>query len=261
MLEAGLSLSRGLLVMEKQTKNKRLKNTFKKLNESISAGKTFHEAMAEFPKVFNTLFVSMVKAGEEGGKLRADTINDMGKEYETSLRLNDSYTELKNIINQPEFQKMRANIPFFQDKQMKVLSKIGTPYEQELIGNFISASQRILSNAVNSFEGRKFLGEFKNAKDAKVSENDTFNTIVGKMQAGMLLNDYDRKRISIASKLMKDKNIDKQEALEIADKQLDRKRIEDDIKNLIKITIRNSKTGEIKTIPIHEARKMGIPNV
>lgn len=69
MLQAGLPLSRALLVLERQTTNKSLKATYAALNASISAGKSFHQAMAEFPKIFNTLFVSMVKAGEEGGNL------------------------------------------------------------------------------------------------------------------------------------------------------------------------------------------------
>lgn len=199
--------------------------------------------------------------GKERGKLRADALNDMSKEYQASIRLNDSYDEMKNLINDPAFQKMRANIPFFQNMQMRALSKIGTPYEQEMIGTFKSAAQKILANAVNSFEGRKFVGEFKTTNDMKINENDTFNTIVGKMQAGMLLNNFDRQRMSIASRLMKDKHLDQQEAMEIADKQLDRKKIESDIKNLVRITIKNKKTGEIKTIPIHEAREIGVANV
>jgi hypothetical protein len=203
----------------------------------------------------------IVKEGEERGKLRADALNDMGKEYQASMRLNDSYEEMKNLINDPAFQKMRANIPFFQNMQMNALSKIGTPYEQEMIGTFKSAAQKILANAVNSFEGRKFVGEFKTTNDMKINDNDTFNTIVGKMQAGMLLNNYDRQRVAIASQLMKTNHMDQQEALEAADKQLDRKQIENDIKNLVRITIKNKKTGEVKSIPIHEARQMGVPNV
>lgn len=69
MLEAGLSLSRALSVIERQTKNKKLKRIYKNLDISISGGKTFHDSLAMEPKVFSTLFVSMVKAGEEGGTL------------------------------------------------------------------------------------------------------------------------------------------------------------------------------------------------
>lgn len=86
MLEAGLSLSRGLSVLERQTKNKKLKETYKALNESITAGKTFHESMAEFPKVFNTLFISMVKAGEEGGTL-SDALKQIASQTEKTYLL------------------------------------------------------------------------------------------------------------------------------------------------------------------------------
>ncbi len=69
MIEAGLALSRAIQVIERQTKNKKLKTVLQELNNSISAGKAFHQALAEYPKIFNTLFVSMVRAGEESGNL------------------------------------------------------------------------------------------------------------------------------------------------------------------------------------------------
>ncbi len=86
MIEAGLSLSRGLSVLERQTKNKKLKATYKSLNDSIAAGKTFHDAMAEFPNVFNTLFISMVKAGEEGGNL-AGSLKQIASQTEKTYLL------------------------------------------------------------------------------------------------------------------------------------------------------------------------------
>ena len=69
MIEAGLSVTRALTVMEKQSKNKKLKAILNSLNENISKGQSLSDGMKEYPKEFSQLFVSMVKAGEESGNL------------------------------------------------------------------------------------------------------------------------------------------------------------------------------------------------
>jgi type IV pilus assembly protein PilC len=69
LVDAGLPLLRGLRVLEKQEKNPTLKEILGKLATSIEGGSTFSEALAQHPKVFNRLFVNMVKAGELGGVL------------------------------------------------------------------------------------------------------------------------------------------------------------------------------------------------
>ncbi len=69
LVDAGLPLLRGLRVLAKQEKNPVLKDTLGQLGMSIEGGSTFSEALAQHPKIFNRLFVSMVKAGELGGVL------------------------------------------------------------------------------------------------------------------------------------------------------------------------------------------------
>jgi type IV pilus assembly protein PilC len=69
LVDAGLPLLRGLRVLEKQERNSTLKSILGELALAIEGGSTFSEALAQHPKVFNRLFVNMVKAGELGGVL------------------------------------------------------------------------------------------------------------------------------------------------------------------------------------------------
>jgi type IV pilus assembly protein PilC len=69
LVDAGLPLLRGLRVLEKQERNPVLKRILGELATSIEGGSTFSEGLAQHPKVFNRLFVNMVKAGELGGVL------------------------------------------------------------------------------------------------------------------------------------------------------------------------------------------------
>src|ERR1017187_1590973 len=69
LVDAGLPLLRGLRVLEKQERSGMLKKILGDLSVSIEGGSTFSEALAQHPKVFNRLFVNMVKAGELGGVL------------------------------------------------------------------------------------------------------------------------------------------------------------------------------------------------
>jgi type IV pilus assembly protein PilC len=69
LVDAGLPLLRGLRVLEKQERDPTLKSILGELALSIEGGSTFSEALAQHPKVFNRLFVNMVKAGELGGVL------------------------------------------------------------------------------------------------------------------------------------------------------------------------------------------------
>src|SRR5947209_8875778 len=69
LIDSGLPLLRGLNVLAKQERDTVLKNTINKLAESVQGGSTFSEILAQYPLIFNDLYVNMVKAGEIGGVL------------------------------------------------------------------------------------------------------------------------------------------------------------------------------------------------
>jgi type IV pilus assembly protein PilC len=69
LIGAGLPLLRGLNVLAKQERDFVLKNTINKVADSVQGGSTFSEGLAQHPRLFNDLYVNMVKAGELGGVL------------------------------------------------------------------------------------------------------------------------------------------------------------------------------------------------
>jgi len=86
MLKAGLSLSRALLVLKKQTKNPKLDAILTSITADINGGETFSASLTKFPEVFSNLFISMIRAGEESGNL-ANALTDIGINLEKSNSL------------------------------------------------------------------------------------------------------------------------------------------------------------------------------
>jgi type IV pilus assembly protein PilC len=69
LIDSGLPLLRSLNVLTKQERDKVLKKTINKVADSVQSGSTFSDALALHPRIFNDLYVNMVKAGEVGGVL------------------------------------------------------------------------------------------------------------------------------------------------------------------------------------------------
>ncbi|MHB0978354.1 MAG: type II secretion system F family protein [Minisyncoccota bacterium] len=90
MISAGLSVTRALSVMEKQTKNKNLKALFRGLIDDVSRGQTLSDSMQTRPKIFSPLFISMTRAGEESGNLSNSlsiVASQMDKSYALSKKI------------------------------------------------------------------------------------------------------------------------------------------------------------------------------
>lgn len=86
MLSAGLTLSRALSVIDRQSTNKNLKRITASLEEAVKKGDAFNEALAKHPAVFNELFIAMTRAGEESGTL-AESLKVVAKQMDRSFTL------------------------------------------------------------------------------------------------------------------------------------------------------------------------------
>ncbi len=69
LLEAGLSLTRALSVLQKQTGNALLQKVIGDLRDSVQDGNPLSASLQKHPRIFSPLYVSMVRSGEEGGSL------------------------------------------------------------------------------------------------------------------------------------------------------------------------------------------------
>jgi len=69
LVDAGMPLLRGLRVLQQQETNPTLKHVINELGTNIEGGCSLSEALAMHPKIFNKLYVNMVKAGEASGAL------------------------------------------------------------------------------------------------------------------------------------------------------------------------------------------------
>lgn len=72
MVGAGLPIVRSFQILEEQTKNPMLRRAVGDISTNLEGGLALNECMAQHPKIFSPMYVSMVKAGETGGAL--DTI-------------------------------------------------------------------------------------------------------------------------------------------------------------------------------------------
>ena len=86
MISSGLSLLRTLSILAEQTENPLLAKTIGQVRDDVERGSSLSASMSKHPKVFNNLFVAMVRAGETGGQL--DTVlNRVADNFEADYKL------------------------------------------------------------------------------------------------------------------------------------------------------------------------------
>ena len=71
LIDAGLPILRSLFILTEQVESVVFKEKINQIAKDIESGSSLSEALAKHPKVFDKLYVNMVRAGEIGGVLEA----------------------------------------------------------------------------------------------------------------------------------------------------------------------------------------------
>lgn len=69
LIDSGIPLVAALRILADQVENVGLKNVVRGLRHDVESGLSFSDALARFPRVFSTFFISMVRSGETSGML------------------------------------------------------------------------------------------------------------------------------------------------------------------------------------------------
>ena len=69
LLQAGMTLDEGLSILQKRLKQPRVQQMTKSLHQALVDGRSFSQALRDFPRIFPPLYVNMVAAGEASGAL------------------------------------------------------------------------------------------------------------------------------------------------------------------------------------------------
>lgn len=91
--KAGIPLLAGLTDMRDSLDHPRFKEVIANIIEAIEGGKNLSEALADYPKIFDTLFVNLIKAGEMSGKM-ADVFESLAEMLKWQDELSQSTKKL-----------------------------------------------------------------------------------------------------------------------------------------------------------------------
>ena len=88
LLQAGMTLDEGLSILQKRLKQPRVQQMTKTLHQALVDGRSFSQALREFPRIFEPLYVNMVAAGEASGAL-PDILHRLVKHLMQAKNLRD----------------------------------------------------------------------------------------------------------------------------------------------------------------------------
>jgi type IV pilus assembly protein PilC len=97
LINAGVAMVRGLGILSDQCPNPKLKKALQEISSDVQQGTNLSDSMRKHPACFDTLYVSMVQAGEVGGVLD-EVMNRLSKLLEDTARLQN---QIKSAMSYP----------------------------------------------------------------------------------------------------------------------------------------------------------------
>jgi type IV pilus assembly protein PilC len=139
LVNSGVAMMKTMTILSEQAENPKFAIILKDIKSEVESGTNLSDSFARHPKVFDNLFVNMIKAGETGGILD-DVLNRLAKFLEDRARLSN---KIKSAMTYPLVVTVLAIIIFFVmltvilPKFSEIFSKLGSElpaYTQFLIG-------------------------------------------------------------------------------------------------------------------------------
>ena len=152
LIDAGLPLLRGLTVLAKQEKDLVLKNTINALSDAVQGGSTFSESMAQHPRIFNKLYINMVKAGELGGVLEL-VLNRLAEFQEKAQKIKN---KVKSAMAYPVIVLIIAMV-IMVFLLAFIVPKFQQIFNDMLAGKPLPALTRLVINASNMVQHNWYL--------------------------------------------------------------------------------------------------------
>lgn len=145
MIDAGLSVVKCLDILQKQSRNPRLKEVVGQVKHDVAGGTSLTEALQKHPKVFSGLYVNMIRSAEAGGIL--DQVLDrlsgfLEKEQETRNKVKSAMTYPAVVFSFAML--MLVGLMFFVLPKFKVIF--------ETMGLTLPLTTKIMLNSSDYFQ-------------------------------------------------------------------------------------------------------------
>ncbi|OGI18611.1 MAG: pilus assembly protein PilC [Candidatus Melainabacteria bacterium RIFOXYA12_FULL_32_12] len=109
LVNSGVAMMKTLTILAEQAENPKFSSILKDIKNQVERGINLSDSFAKHPKVFDNLFINMIKAGETGGVLD-DVLNRLAKFLEDRAKLTN---KVKSAMTYPTVVTILATIIFF----------------------------------------------------------------------------------------------------------------------------------------------------